>query len=206
MIYFLVTATLYTDCPIRDEQYKNGIRALKDAIQTLQIQNYRIVIIENNGIRDTFLNHLDCDVYYSYNNIFLTTGNKGYKELQDIFDCIEGYQMDDTDFIVKMTGRYILHESSEFMNAVKQLQDTHYECVIRYGSYSNPVNYKTNDCITGLIGMSCRHIKRIRISEEHECVEWLWAEVACRIPEEKVHIVSQLGIDICPTSDHYFSV
>lgn len=207
MIYFLVTATLFANCPIRDEQYKNGIRALKESIRSLEIENYCIVLIENNGIRDTFLIHEDgCEVYYSYNNVFLSTGNKGYKELQDLLDCIEGFQIQDTDFIVKMTGRYVLHKHSEFMNAVKQLQDTQYECILRYGSYSNPVHHKTNDCITGLIGMSCRHIKRIQIPKEHECVEWLWAEVANSIAEDKVCIVSQLGIDICPAGNEYFSV
>lgn len=50
---------------------------------------------------------LDCEVYYTLNNN-VQTNNKGYKELQDILDCIVKYNINDSDFIVKMTGRYIL--------------------------------------------------------------------------------------------------
>lgn len=52
------------------------------------------------------LNNSECEVYYTMNN-FLTTNNKGINELKDILDCIDKYNINDTDFIVKMTGIYI---------------------------------------------------------------------------------------------------
>jgi hypothetical protein len=50
MIYFLVTTSLYNDCPIRKSQYTNGINNLKRMIHKLQINNCKIIIIENNGV------------------------------------------------------------------------------------------------------------------------------------------------------------
>jgi len=200
MIYFIITTSIFNDSLIRKTQYINGINKLKKIIQDLNIENYKIIIVENNGIRNTFLNDLGCEVYYTLNN-FLRTNNKGYKELQDILDCIHNYNINDFDFIVKMTGRYMLNDNSEFMNIIKNIHITKYECVIKYGSFSNPVNYKMGDCITGLIGMSCFYIKHIAKPNENECVEWKWSKITRVIDNEKIYIVNNLGINICPDSN-----
>ena len=134
MIYFIVTTSICNNCSIRKNQYIKGINKLKNVIQHLNFKNYKIIIVENNGNRDTFLNMLDCEVYYTENN-FIQTHDKGIKELQDILHCIDKYNINDTDFIVKMTGRYILDDNSEFMNIIKNIHNTKYDCVIKYGSY-----------------------------------------------------------------------
>jgi hypothetical protein len=205
MLYFIVTTSIFNDCLLRKEQYTTGINKLKSIIQELNILNYKIIIVENNGKRTTFLNMLDCEVYYTENN-FLKTGNKGIKELQDILDCINKYNINDTDFIVKMTGRYILNDNSEFMNIIKNIHNTNYDCVIKYGAYNAPVNYKMDDCITGLIGMSCYYIKLIEKPNEHECVEWKWGKVTNLIDDKKIYLINNLGIDICPGCNNYFKV
>ena len=206
MIYFLITTSVFNDCYIRKNQYIAGINKLKKIIQNLIFENYKIIIVENNGKRDTFLNMLDCEVNYTQNNFLQTTNNYGVKELQDILDCIDKYNIDDTDFIVKMTGRYILDDNSEFMNVIKNIHNTKYDCVIKYGSYLMPVNYKMDDCITGLIGMSCLYVKQIQKPNENECVEWEWAKVTNLIDHKKIHLVNKLGINICPGSNDYFEV
>jgi hypothetical protein len=206
MIYFLVTTSLFNNCPIRESQYTNGIINLKRMIEKIQINNYKIIIIENNGERDTILNKLDCEVFYTRNN-FLPIHNKGYKELQDIFDCIKKYNILDDDFIVKMTGRYILDHESNFMNIIKNLNNTKYECVIKYGSYLKPSYYKIDDCVTGLIGMSCFYVKQIEYpTTNNECVEWKWAKVTRLINNNKICPVHHLGIHICPGSNRYIKV
>lgn len=205
MIYFIVTTSIYNDCLIRQSEYINGINKLKKIIQDLQIINYKIIIVENNGKRNTFLDTLDCEVYYTENN-FLEITNKGYKELQDILDCIYKYNINDTDFIVKLTGRYILNDNSEFMNIIKDIHNTHYDCIIKYGPYFNPVNYKTSDCITGLIGMSCYYIKLIEKPNENEPIEWKWAKVTDLIDDKKICLVNKLNVNICPGSHDYFEV
>ena len=73
-----------------------SLQITKDLI----FENYKIIVVENNGKRDTFLDMLNCEVYYTENN-FKQTGNKGVKELHDILDCIDKYNINDSDFIVK---------------------------------------------------------------------------------------------------------
>ena len=205
MLYFIVTTSIFNDCLIRKTQYMTAINKLKQSIKYLNIENYKIIIVENNGVRNTFLNELDCEVYYTENN-FLGTYNKGFKELQDVLDCIDKYGINDTDFIVKMTGRYILNDDSEFMNTVKNIDNTKYDCIIKYGSVYNQVAYKMDDCITGLIGMSCCYVKQIEKPNDNECVEWKWGKVTKLIADEKIHLVDNLGINVCPGSNDYFMV
>jgi hypothetical protein len=205
MLYFIVTASIINGCPIRQMQYITGITKLKNTILKLEIKNYKIIIVENNGLRRTYLDELECEVYYTENN-YLPTNNKGAKELKDILDCINKYNINDTDFIVKMTGRYILHDESEFMGIVKNIHTTKYDCIIKYGSYYNPVNYKMDNCITGLIGMSCVFIKRIEPPNETDCVEWKWGKVTNLMDNDKIYLVNRLGINICPGGNDYFRV
>jgi hypothetical protein len=204
MIYFIVTTSIYNNCEIRKLQYITGISKLKQSIEECKIENFKIIVVENNGARPTFLDTLNCEVFYTSNN-YLGTNNKGRKELQDILDCIYHYNIKDTDFIVKITGRYILNNDSEFMNQVKNAEEK-YNCIIKYGSYANPVNYKIGDCITGLIGMTCSYVKQIEFPNENECVEWKWATIANQIKGDRICIVNRLGINICPLSNDYFSV
>ena len=205
MIYFIVTTSIFNNCSIRQNQYIKGINKLKKITQDLNFENYKIIIVENNGKRPTILNTLGCEVYYTENN-FIQTGNKGTKELKDILDCIDKYNINNTDFIVKITGRYILNDDSEFMNIIKNIHNTNYDCVIKYGSYLEPVNYKINDCITGLIGMTCEYVKLIETPNENECVEWKWGKVTNLIDDNKIYLVNNLGIHICPGSNKYFKV
>jgi len=205
MLYFIVTTSLFINCDLRKLEYITGINKLKQIIFNLKIKNYKIIIMENNNNKYTFLNTLNCITFYTANN-FLRTKNKGYKELKDILDCINKFNINDNDFIVKMTGRYILEPDSEFMNVIKNIDNTKYDCVIKYGSYFNPVNYKMNDCITGLIGMTSGYIKKIEKPKENEPVEWKWGKVTYLIEDKKIFIVNKLGINICPGCHKYFKV
>jgi len=209
MIYFLVTTSLYNDCPIRKERYLNSIHTLKEAVRVANIQNYKIIIIENNGARPTYLDDLGCDVYYTNNNS-LPVKNIGYKELQDVLDCIQHYGIQDDDFIVKMTGRYTFDDDSEFLNSLTKINTTGYDCIIRYGPYfderqSNGIVIP-HDCITGLIGMRCRYVKQIEKPNDKEWVEWKWGKASSLIPAARVCALKTLGIYICPQNFQYFLV
>ena len=198
MIYFFVTTSINNDSITRKIQYIYAINKLKEVISLMELTNYKIIIIENNGQRETYLDTLGCEVFYTNNNK-LQTNNKGYKELQDIFDTIQKYQIQETDFIVKITGRYILENDSEFMNIVKNLHIKHYDCIIRYGSFlEQAVKYKTDDCISGLIGMTCEFIKQIKLPRENCAAEWDWAEVTYLIKDKNIYMVNKLGINIFP--------
>jgi len=177
---------------------------LKILLILWDLQIIKIIVIENNGKRDTFLDNLDITVYYTNNNL-LPVNNKGYKELRDIHDCIIEHAIHDTDFIVKMTGRYLLNYPNTFMNIVKN--NLNYDCIIKYGSFITPANYKMHDCITGLIGMTCKYIKQIQYPNEYEAVEWNWAKITYSIEDSRVFIIENtMDINICPGSNTYFLV
>jgi hypothetical protein len=205
MIYFIVTTSIYNNSPIRETQYTNGITKLKEVIRTLQIPNSKIILVENNGPRATYLDSLGCDVYYTTNNR-LPTSNIGHKEIADVMACISHFNIQDDDFIVKMTGRYVLEENSEFMIAVKELEETHYDCLIKYASFCTPHINNPNDSITGLIGMRCKYVKTIQLPPPGGCIEWMWARASHAIEESKRHSMESLGINICPGSNSYFRV
>ena len=44
-----------------------------------------------------------------------------------------------------------------------------------------------DDCVTGLIGMSCLYIKQIEKPNETECVEWKWGKVTNLIDDKKIY-------------------
>lgn len=198
MIYVLITTSLIKkDFELRKEQYNTAINNI-----IKWFNNYKIIIIENNGKRETFLDEFGVDVFYTNNNF--QNNEKGFTELKDILDCIDYYSIKDDDFIVKITGRYILEKNSNFVTNIKNIDK--YDCLIKYGSFIKSVNFKTNDCITGLIGMKCKYIKQIEYPNPNECVEWKWANVTYKIEDTKICILDNLGIYICPGSNNYFLV
>tara|TARA_B110000208_G_C11729015_1_gene415651 strand:+ start:287 stop:925 length:639 start_codon:yes stop_codon:yes gene_type:complete len=201
MIYFIVTTSLYNNSIVRRNQYYKGIRQLKKTIKDLLITNYKLIIVENNGLRKTFLDGLG-DVFYTNNN-YIKTNNKGIKELIDIKNTISKYNINDNDFIVKMTGRYIINNNSEFMNIIKNIKVNKYDCVIKFGSiYKIQPKKIEDDCITGLIGMTCFYVKQVEIPQTNKIwVEWEWAKIANKIKKSKIYQIKQLGINICPQFD-----
>lgn len=206
MNYILVTCSLIDKHPVpwliklpesyRLNEYVAGIQAILDLAKSLN--NTRIILIENNGPRKTFLDEFGCDVFYTDNNM-LQTENKGVKELKDIHACIEHYKIKDDDFIIKLSGRYKVNPGSPFFKELLNLKEST-TCMLRYGSFENPSKTMVKDCITGLIGMRCKYVKQIKPPCEKGSVEWKWAEVAMSLPEESVVILDLLGLSMRPMS------
>ena len=120
--YFIVnTCILDSEPSLRDEQYKNGISKLIEL--TKDMENIQIIIVENNGAKQKYLedynNDVNCSTFYTNNNRNIETGNIGIKELIDVIDCIKRFDIGDDDFIVKMNGRYVLNDDSAFIAALK---------------------------------------------------------------------------------------
>lgn len=208
MIYAIVTTSIIKDCEIRQKQYLFAIdKFIK--IMSKNFSEYKVIIVENNGLTESYLNHFNnienCQIFYTKNN-FLNTKNKGFKELKDIHDCINNFHINDNDFIIKITGRYIINNDSDFIKQSKLIKKSNIECIIKYGSYLTPSNYDPNDCITGLIGMKCEYIKNIEYPNENECVEWKWAKITKIINNNKICKLNYLGIKICPGTNTYFDV
>ncbi len=202
MIYFIVTTSLINkDSEIRKEQYVNGITSLKSIVSKTIKKDYKIIIVENNGLRKTFLNDLHNDVFYTNNNYNMSF-NKGNIELMDIKDVIHNYNIQPNDFIVKLTGRYIIQDDSDFIKSINE----DYDCIIMYGSYLNPCNENYGDCVTGLIGMKCKYINNVQFSIDKTPIEWNWAKATHNIQKNKIKKLDKLGLKICPGSNNYFQL
>lgn len=210
-IWVIITTSLIDsniagkDFKTRRNEYISGITKILK-----QFQGCNIVIVENNSIlsrpihiipHKTFLNDFRIPVLYTRNNKYITR-NYGMKELLDVFECINHFGIPDNDFIVKITGRYLLAEESNFVNEVKKLQDT--DAIIRYGAYYNPPQQKDTNCITGLIGLRCKYVKQIEIPDEDTFVEEKWAKKISELEDSKVCVLKQLGIYIRPSGHEYY--
>lgn len=202
MIYFIITTSLITY--LFEERKKQYIHAISKIMEkTKQIPDSKCIIVENNGYRETFLNDFGIDVLYTTSNeLYL---EKGTKETYDILACIRQFEMRENDFIVKITGRYILEDVCLFLEELKNID--HIDAIVRYDSFMNPASkVKTNDCITGLIGIRVKHFLKMEIPLQHEVIEWKWAQVCNTISDERIRIMDYLGISICPGGMQYFSV
>jgi len=200
MIYLLITTSLVErNFEERKRRYTNGIttalRRFKD------VANCKIIIVENNGRRPTFLDDFGVEVFYTNNNR-LPTINIGNKELADLKECIQQYTIRDEDFVVKLSGRYILQEPSEFMDALLLHGDTK-AAIVQYGSFNARQYERTRDCVTGLIGMRAAAIRAIAFTGPYGCIEWNWADAVLALPEDSVHRLRSVGLAICPGPDDY---
>jgi len=204
MIYIIITCCLLNENnEIRKMQYTQAITTVINYCNNKD--NIKIVLVENNGNSPSFLDNFNIPVLYTNTNNTMYTKNKGSKELNDVNLCIQHFGIKDDDFIVKMTGRYIITNPCPFFEKLNNIDKL--DCIIRYGSYlESAYSYKTADCITGLIGMKCRNVKKIIIPKEDECVEWFWAKESMSISDEKICILSELGVYIAPGSNNYFYV
>lgn len=228
-LYFVVTTSIQTNegeknALKRQEQYIRGISSLVEATQQQLPLEHQIVVVENNGHRRTFLDDLDdVTVLYTTNNKkkqfvrrrwWLPDSripSKGTKELWDILACIDHFDMQPHDLVVKMTGRYYLdnHDDTKppgnFLQALHHLRWTETQAIVKFGSYMKPLN-TTNvvDCITGLIMMPVHAIRRI---QPRDIIEHAWAQEALALPPSTViPVQGPMGIHIAPGGVEYYLV
>ena len=215
MAIWVIITTSLINIPVKGKDYETRrteyIAGIKKIID--QFQGYNIVIVENNSLLSkmfhigphiTFLNKFNVPVLYTRNNQFINK-NYGINELLDIFDCIKKFNIQDDDFIVKVTGRYLLNNPSEFVNQVKKLSETNYDAIVRYGSYMHyPPPEKSQHCVTGLIGLRCKYVKQIQIPDENTFVEEKWGTVISTLDETKIKVLPILGIYIRPEIKTYY--
>lgn len=206
MIYIILTTCLFDNTlSERNKQYLMGIDHVKKTFGTLQ--NCKILIVENNGNRSTFLDHQGIEVLYTNNNS-IDTNNRGIKELKDVLDAMKHLNVQDDDFIVKFTGRYGLQiDDCPFYNELKNLTEQT-DIIIRYGSGQMPASLQpTKDCITGLIGMRAHIIQKIKMPTGNEVLEpgWIdypielcWGEATLNVSIDRIQILSYLGLWMCP--------
>lgn len=204
-IYVIITCCLLEyQKEIRKEQYIKGInQAIKlfKNIDNPNIKKIQLLIVENNHIGNskTFLDEFDLPVFYTKNNHINCSNNKGYKELKDVNDAISKLNLNDNDFIIKLTGRYFIEDNSAFIEILKNINLENYDALLRYGGYDLKEIFKVKhySCHTSLVGMNVKYIKNIEYPGENVCVEWKWSEVTNSIPYDRLYILdNELGV-IC---------
>lgn len=193
-IYLIITTSLLSSNKYeRYHQYVNGITQAIHLFQSIPF--IQIIIVENTGKSSSFLDTFGIPVLYTTTNLQLNT-NKGAKEIIDILHVIEHFQLQDHDFIIKLTGRYLLHEDSPFLHIIKQFPIQTYDAILKYGEYHQSTIHSDTyfSCITGLIGMKVYYIKQIQLPVDQECIEWKWAGIANSIPKDRICILPHLGL------------
>ena len=216
-IYIIITCCLINkDYEERKNKYIEGISQIIKL--TKKIPNKKIVIVENNTTnKKTFLEKFGLDVIYTNSNNNIHTKNKGIKEMLDILTIIKKYKIKDNNLIVKITGRYILNENSNFIKTLENYNPNKTDCIIRYSHWSKQIisNKRLKYCLTGLIAMKCKNVKKIifykkknnKIEYQRNSIEDSWAKETFNINLDKIRILTNLGIMVkAGNQEKYYEV
>lgn len=199
MMYLIITT-----CINNKEGVKNNINREKRYIecigQLLQLigndKTIKPIIVENNGVRSTYLDTLNCDIVYTDNNKE-TFKHKGQNELLDLKQVINSYKIQDDDIIIKITGRYKLLNLN-FINLIKDNNET--DAFIKFFNVATK-KYMYNDCVLGLFSIKCKYLKEFKYnflkSPEVEFAEY----VRKNINEKRLIEVGALDLECCFAND-----
>ncbi len=199
MIYILITTSIYTKVGVQNEIHRKN--RYNECIQQLLklIENdasIKPIIVENNGLRQTYLNDLNCDVCYTNNNK-MNFMHKGVNELLDIKEIIDKYKIQDDDVIIKLTGRYKLLNLS-FINLVKT--NTSYDAFVKFFNVCTK-QFMFDDCVLGLFAIKCKYLKdftyNCRKSPECEFADY----VRKNINPDKLLEIKQFDLECCFADD-----
>lgn len=200
MIYIIITTSInpkvYVNDPIhRQNRYIESIKHLLELIK--DDSEIKPIIVENNGLRQTYLDDLNCDVFYTdYNK--LNFSHKGINELLDIKEVMNKYKINDDDIIIKLTGRYKLLNLN-FINLVKN-NINNYDAFVKFFNVCTK-QYLSDDCVLGLFSIRCKYFKYFNYttlkSPECEFADY----VRKNINQDKIMEVEQLDLECCFADD-----
>jgi len=195
MLYIIITASINNKVGVKNSIHRQN-RYIESINQLLELTkddlDIKPIIVENNGLRQTFLDDLKCDVCYTDNNK-VNYDHKGENELLDIKEVIERYQIKDDDTIIKLTGRYRLLNLN-FINLVKKTNDC--DAFVKFFNVYTK-QYMHDDCVLGLFAIKCKYLKEFRYaflrSAECEFADY----VRKNIDKNKLIEVEQLYLECC---------
>jgi hypothetical protein len=189
MIYLIITTCINNKFGIQNYEHRKNLY-LYSIRKTLEYipKDIKVIIVENNGKRQTYLDELGVDVHYTTNNSN-TYFHKGINELQDIHSVIQTYNIHDDDTIIKMTGRYHLLNDS-FINSVL---NNHYDAYVKYYNVCT-FKYELNDCVLGLYAIKCRFLKLFQYKNMNKSPEMEFAEFTRSLNHFEI---KDLGLRCC---------
>jgi hypothetical protein len=196
MIYIIITTSINNKVGVRNNIHRQN-RYIECINHLLQIINNDLdikpIIVENNGVRQTFLDNFKCDVCYTHNNI-IDYNHKGENELLDIKEVIHQYNIKDDDIIIKLTGRYKLLNLN-FINLVKN-NINNYDAFVKFFNVCT-LKYMFDDCVLGLFAIKCKYLKEFEssflISPECEFANY----IRKNINQNKLMEIKQLDLECC---------
>ena len=196
MIYIIITASINTKVGIQNETHRQ--KTYMDSIQHLLTlvqsdTSIKPIVVENNGVRQTYLDKLNCDVVYTENNRF-NFPNKGGNELLDIKHVITQYNIQDDDIVVKLTGRYKLLTLS-FIELIKN-NSHRYDAFVKFFNVCT-LKYMFDDCVLGLFAIRCKYLKgfnyEFKKSPESEFANY----IRNNIEQTKLMEIEKLDLECC---------
>jgi hypothetical protein len=202
MIYIIITTSIYEknvttnnivnyNDDHRKYRYINSISELLKLIEN--DPNIKPIIVENNGLRETYLNSLNCEICYTNNNEINCT-HKGGNELLDIKEVINKYNIEDDDTIIKITGRYKLLNIN-LIDIVKHYSHN-YDAFIKFYNVCTE-KFMFNDCVLGCFAIKSKYMKGFNYnytkSAECEFADY----VRGNIPRNKIIEIKNLSIECC---------
>lgn len=196
MIYIIITTSINNKHGIRNNIHRQH-RYIESINQLLRLinndLNIKPIIVENNGVRQTYLNNLNCEVCYTNNNN-INYIHKGQNELLDIKEVINKYKINDDDTIIKLTGRYKILNLN-FINFIKS-NFNEYDAFIKFFNVATQ-KYCFDDCVLGLFAIKSKYLKDFTYnftkSPECEFAEY----VRKNIDKNKLIEIKNLYLECC---------
>ena len=194
MIYLIITTSIANKVGSRnvDHRKKRYIDSIKQLLSLIQADaSIKPIIVENNGLRETYLDELSCDVVYTTNNVS-NFAHKGVNELLDMKEVINKYNIQDDDIVIKLTGRYKLLDAT-FIDLVKNNIDV-YDAFVKFFNVCTR-RYMFDDCVLGLFAIKCKYLKHF----EYKCVKSPECEFADHVRQNvnKIMEVTNLKLECC---------
>ena len=194
MIYLIITASIKNKSGSRNAEHRKNryIDSITQILSLIQADaSVKPIIVENNGLRETYLDGLSCDVVYTNNNRF-NFRHKGVNELLDIKEVINKYNIQDDDVIIKLTGRYKILDTT-FIELVKNNSDL-YDAFVKFFNVFTK-EFMFNDCVLGLFAIKCKYLNNF----EYKCVKSAECEFADHVRQNvnKIMEITDLKLDCC---------
>ena len=196
MIYIIITTSINNKQGIKNNIHRRTryIECINNLLQLINNDsNIKPIIVENNGVRQTYLDDLKCDICYTNNNM-IKYKHKGQNELLDIKQVINQYNIKDEDIIIKLTGRYKLLNLN-LINFVKNnIND--YDAFVKFFNVCTK-KYMFDDCVLGLFAVKCKYLKEFKYnflkSPECEFADYIRKNV----DKNKLKELHQLDLECC---------
>jgi hypothetical protein len=197
MIYLIITSSIESKYGIRNDEHRKRtyLECIQQVLRILP-DSIKPIIVENNGIRSTYLDTMGCDVIYTDNNV-INYGNKGVNELQDIKEVIYKYNIQDDDIVIKLTGRYFMIDT-KIIQTVLEYPDK--DAFVKFFNVCT-CEYVYDDCVLGLYAIRCKYLKQFK----YKCTTSPEVEFATYIreviPHAKIMSIDDLNLRCCFAGD-----